>query len=168
MTGPSLPAGNSRRCMEVRQIAPSELKSLLALYQHLHDADDPLPDTTTVESIWQELMGNPRYRYFGAYAAEQLISSCTVTVVPNLTRGCKPYAVVENVVTHADHRGRGYGKAVLDEALSFAWSQGCYKAMLMTGRKDEATLQFYETVGFNRNDKQAFAMKAPSTKPGAR
>lgn len=153
--------------MEVRQIAPSELKSMLALYQHLHDTDDPLPDTATVESIWQELMGNPRYRYFGVYAAEQLVSSCTVTVVPNLTRGCKPYALVENVVTHADHRKHGYGKAVLVEALSFAWSQGCYKVMLMTGRKDEATLQFYEAAGFNRSDKQAFAMKAPFTKPGA-
>ncbi|MFH0129548.1 GNAT family N-acetyltransferase [Variovorax sp. VaC1] len=154
--------------MDVRQIAPSELKSLLALYRHLHDTDDPLPDTATVESVWQELMGNPRYRYFGAYAAEQLVSSCTVTVIPNLTRGCKPYAVVENVVTHADHRKRGYGKAVLAEALSFAWSQGCYKVMLMTGRKDEATFQFYESVGFNRSDKQAFAMKAPATKPGDR
>jgi hypothetical protein len=50
---------------------------------------------------------------------------------------------------------------VLAEALSFAWSQGCYKVMLMTGRKDEATFQFYESAGFNRNDKQAFIAKTP-------
>lgn len=145
--------------MKVRQISSSELKSLLDLYRHLHDVDDPLPDSATVEAVWQELLGNPRYRYFGAYAADKLVSSCTVTVVPNLTRGCKPYGVIENVVTHADHRKRGYGKAVLSEALSFAWSQGCYKVMLLTGRKDEATFQFYESAGFNRNDKQAFTAK---------
>ena len=57
---------------------------------------------------------------------------CTVTVVPNLTRGCQPYGLIENVVTHAEHRQRGYGKAVLAEALALAWSQGCYKVMLMT------------------------------------
>lgn len=153
--------------MEVRQIGPSELKDLLALYQHLHDVDDPLPDAASVEAIWQELQGNPRYRYFGVYVAEKLVSSCTLTVIPNLTRGCRPYGVVENVVTHAEYRKRGYGKAVLAEALSFAWAQGCYKVMLLTGRKDEATFQFYESAGFNRNDKQAFVAKAPPfTKPG--
>lgn len=151
--------------MEVRRIAPSELNSLLDLYQHLHKDDDPLPRTSEVEAIWQELQSNPRYRYFGVYVADKLICSCTITVVPNLTRGCKPYGLIENVVTHAEHRNRGYGKAALAEALSFAWSQGCYKVMLMTGRKDEATFKFYESAGFNRHDKQAFFAKAPRCLP---
>lgn len=147
--------------MEVRQIARSELQSLLDLYRHLHADDDPLPETSTVDAIWQELQENPRSRYFGVYVADKLVCSCTITVVPNLTRGCKPYGLIENVVTHVGHRQRGYGKAVLAEALSFAWSQGCYKVMLMTGRKDEATFQFYESAGFDRHDKQAFTAKPP-------
>lgn len=153
--------------MEIRQIDPTELNELLALYQYLHDVDDPLPDATAVDAIWQELLSNPRYKYFGVYAAEKLVSSCTVTVVPNLTRGCRPYGVVENVVTHVAYRKRGCGKAVLAEALSFAWSQGCYKVMLLTGKKDEATFQFYESAGFNRHDKQAFIAKAPAVAPAA-
>lgn len=152
--------------MEVREISASELKDLLALYQHLHEVDDPLPDAVTVEAIWREVLGNPRYKYFGAYAAEKLVSTCTLTVIPNLTRARRSYGVVENVVTHAEYRKRGYGKAVLTEAMSFAWSQGCYKVMLLTGRKDEATFQFYESAGFNRNDKQAFIAKVPSIKSG--
>jgi GNAT superfamily N-acetyltransferase len=146
--------------MEIRRIAPSELQSLLALYQHLHNEDEPLPEPSAVGAIWQELQSNPRYQYIGAYVAGKLVSSCTVTVVPNLTRGCQPYGLIENVVTHAEHRQRGYGKAVLAEALSLAWSQGCYKVMLMTGRKDEATFQFYESAGFDRHAKQAFTAKA--------
>lgn len=51
--------------MEVRRIAPSELNSLLDLYQHLHKDDDPLPEASTVEAVWQELQNNPRYQYFG-------------------------------------------------------------------------------------------------------
>lgn len=88
--------------------------------------------------------------------------------IPNLTRGCRPYGVVDNVVTHRDaHRApeAGYGKAVLAEALSVAWSQGCYKVMLLTGRKDEATFQFYASAGFNPHDQQAFIAKAPSSQP---
>lgn len=148
--------------MQVRQIAPSELSSLLELYRHLHDDDDPLPEASTIEAVWRELQGNPRYRYFGGYVDGNLVSSCTITVIPNLTRGCRPYGLIENVVTHAEHRHRGYGKAVLAEALSLAWSEGCYKVMLLTGRKDEATFQFYESAGFDRHEKQAFIAKEAS------
>jgi len=65
-------------------------------------------------------------------------------------------------VTDAHYRQRGYGKAILAHALAHAWSVGCYKVMLLTGRKSEATFQFYESAGFNRHDKQAFIAK-----PGA-
>lgn len=142
--------------MEIRPIARSELSELLALYTHLHADDDLPPDDGTAEQIWDELLGSGRYRYVGAYVDGQLVSSCTITVIPNLTRGGRPYGLIENVVTHADHRGRGYARAVLQDALAFAWAQGCYKVMLMTGRKDEATLRFYESAGFDRHGKQAF------------
>ena len=142
--------------MQIRPIARTGLSELLALYTHLHAGDDLPPDDGTAEQIWDELLGSGRYRYVGAYVDGQLVSSCTITVIPNLTRGGRPYALIENVVTHADHRGRGYARAVLQDALAFAWAQGCYKVMLMTGRKDEATLRFYESAGFDRHGKQAF------------
>jgi len=145
--------------MNIRLIHPNELNELLSLYAHLHKSDEPLPESSVVQAVWQELMANPRYKYFGGYVGNTLVASCTITVIPNLTRGCKPYGVIENVVTHASHRNKGYGKAVLAHALSHAWSTGCYKVMLLTGRKDEATLQFYESAGFDRHAKQAFHAK---------
>lgn len=147
--------------MQIRQIAPSELEELLALYRHLHEVDDPLPEPATVDAVWQELSSNRGCSCLGVYVQDKLVSSCTLIVIPNLTRGCKPYGVIENVVTHADHRGQGHGKAVLAAALSIAWSQGCYKVMLLTGRKDEATFRFYEAAGFDRHEKQAFIAKRP-------
>ena len=151
--------------MEIRPIARSELSELLALYTHQHADDDLPPADGTAERIWDELLGSDRYRYVGAYVDGQLVSSCTITVIPNLTRGGRPYGLIENVVTHADHRGRGYARAVLQDALAFAWAQGCYKVMLMTGRKDEATLRFYESAGFDRQGKQAFIARPAPTAP---
>lgn len=148
--------------MKIRLVNASELKELIELYKHLHRSDEALPSEATVQAIWKELLANPRYTYFGGYISEELISSCTMTVIPNLTRACQPYGVIENVVTHAAHRNKGYGKAVLAHALSHAWSQGCYKVMLLTGRKDEATFQFYEAAGFDRHEKQAFIAKPAS------
>jgi GNAT superfamily N-acetyltransferase len=145
--------------VKIRLIQASELDELLALYTHLHKSDDPLPHRSIVQAVWQELLTNSRYRYFGGYLDNELISSCTLTIIPNLTRGCRPYGVIENVVTHASHRNQGHGKAILTYALTHAWSVGCYKVMLLTGRKDEATLKFYESTGFDRYEKQAFIAK---------
>jgi GNAT superfamily N-acetyltransferase len=145
--------------MNIRRIQAKELNALLALYEHLHSSDDPLPSAAVAESVWRELMANPCYQYFGAYENDQLISSCTITIIPNLTRACRPYGVIENVVTHSDHRNQGHGKAILAAALAHAWSVGCYKVMLLTGRKDPATFQFYEAAGFDRHEKQAFIAK---------
>jgi GNAT superfamily N-acetyltransferase len=87
---------------------------------HLHAVDEPLPDVSVIRSVWNELMANPRHTLFGGYSDGELVSSCTLTVIPNLTRGCRPYGILENVVTHSAHRGKGYGRAVLREALASA------------------------------------------------
>ena len=148
--------------MEIRLLHKSDLKLLLALYHHLHDTDDPLPDEATIANVWGEIEQSSRYCYFGAFKDGELVSSCCLTVIPNLTRGCRPYGVIENVVTHKEHRKQGLGKAVLTHALQHAWTTGCYKAMLLTGRKDQATLDFYESAGFDPNDKRAFIAKPPA------
>jgi len=158
-TSARAPLSSVRPRMNIREIRPHELQLLLSLYAHLHERDDPPPSAAVAEEVWSEALANPRIKYFGGFASGSLVSSCTLTVIPNLTRGCRPYGVVENVVTHALHRGQGWGKAVLTHALDDAWRQNCYKVMLLTGRKDEATLRFYEHAGFDPHDKQAFVAK---------
>jgi GNAT superfamily N-acetyltransferase len=147
---------------EIRELQSHELHALLGLYAHLHRQDDPLPPDAVVEAVWAEALANPRIKYYGGFEADALVTSCTLTVIPNLTRACRPYGVIENVVTHAAHRGRGWGKAVLAHALRDAWHQHCYKVMLLTGRKDDAIFRFYEGAGFDRHGKQAFVAKPAS------
>ena len=77
-------------------------------------------------------------------------------IVPNLTRNIRPYAFIENVVTHAGHRGKGYATACLNYAKEIAVSANCYKMMLMTSAKTESTLNFYRQAGYNCTDKTAF------------
>ena len=85
-----------------------------------------------------------------------IVSSCTCVIIPNLTRGPRPYAWVENVVTHADYRGKGLATKCLDYAKELAVRENCYRIVLMTGSKLESTLKFYENAGYNRNDKTGF------------
>lgn len=144
----------------IRPLTHDDLDALLDLYYHLHANDVPLPERNDVEQVWRTALAMPGSRYYGAFDDSTLVAACAITVIPNLTRGCRPYSVIENVVTHEDHRRRGWGRAVMTAALDFAWSQRCYKVMLLTGRKDESVWRFYESLGFDRHDKIAFVARS--------
>jgi len=44
----------------------------------------------------------------------------------------------------------------LNYARDIAIENNCYKMMLLTGSKNEKTLNFYENAGYNGADKTAF------------
>jgi GNAT superfamily N-acetyltransferase len=88
-----------------------------------------------------------------------VVSSCYLNIIPNLTRNTRLYAVIENVITDQNYRNRGIGKAIMQYAINRTWEAGCYKVMLLTGRKEESTLEFYKSCGLESGLKTAFIMK---------
>lgn len=141
--------------MIVRAAGEKDLADMLVLYRHLHPGDPDLAPAIA-QAAWRVLLAHPGTTVFlGRLDSGLAVASCTMHTLPNMTRSAAPYGVIENVVTHDAHRQRGYGRAILRHALAQAWRQGCYKVMLMTGRRDAATLRFYEAAGFTR-DKTAF------------
>ena len=79
-----------------------------------------------------------------------------IIIIPNLTRGIRPYAFIENVVTHEKYRGKGLATECLNYAKKIAIENNCYKMMLLTGSKQKSTLDFYSNAGYNCTDKTAF------------
>ena len=88
-----------------------------------------------------------------------IAATCTLVVIPSLTRSAQPYALIENVVTDAA-RQSGFGRAVMQAAVAAAWAAGCYKTMLVTGSKSPATLRFDAGLGFSQT-KTGFHMRHP-------
>ncbi len=149
--------------MEIVSLKRESLEDLLSLYIHLHAKDEYCDDFSEYEKTWHEIDKQKNIQYFGAYENDILVSSCTITVIPNLTRACRPYSLIENVVTHSEYRRRGLATAVIKHALEFSWSCGCYKSMLLTGRKSEAVTNFYARAGFDGDSKNAFIAKPKNT-----
>jgi GNAT superfamily N-acetyltransferase len=139
-----------------REIKSDERDQLLELHKHLNTDDLPLPAETEVEAKWQEIVTDRKIHCIVADCEGKLVASCVLIIIPNLTRGAKPYGLIENVVTHAEYRKQGIGRELLQYALKIAWDHRCYKVMLLTGRKDEATLRFYENSGFIGGVKTGF------------
>jgi len=144
----------------IRPARPEDLPRVLDLYRHLNP-DDPQPDADKAECAWSALMGSDLTMVIVADAGGELVSTCTLVIIPNLTRRARPYGLIENVVTHPGHRRTGLGQAVLSAALKAAWNADCYKVMLATGSRREETLRFYEKAGFKRGGKTFFEARRP-------
>ena len=145
----------------IRAAEPADLPALQGLYRHLIPEDECCPDDKAAE-ILEKLRRFEGSAILLGFLGGDLVASCTVIVIPNLTRGGTPYALIENVVTDTGHRNRGLGKAILKAALDCAWAAGCYKAMLMTGSKKPSTLAFYEAAGFEQSKTGFQARRLPA------
>ena len=139
----------------VREIKREDLKELFELYLYLHEDSVPEMDSH-LEKTWDEIINDDNYHIIVKEVDGKIVSSCTCVIIPNLTRGIRPYAFVENVVTHEDYRKKGYARECLDYAKEISVRENCYKMMLLTGSKKPETLRFYENAGYNSNDKTAF------------
>lgn len=153
-------AVNSGDMVVIRAAAAGDLPTLLALYGHLNH-DDPELAPALAERRFAEILAHPGMTIFVAFAGNFAVSSVTLVVVPNLTRQGASYALIENVVTHADHRQRGHARALIHKAIATAWETSCYKVMLLTGSKEPATLRFYANCGFSQ-DKTGFQIRRPA------
>ena len=139
----------------VREVRHEDLNELLELYTFLHE--DSIPEMSDhLADVWNMIIEDSNHHLIVNEIGGKLVSSCVCVIIPNLTRNVRPYAFVENVVTHGDYRGKGYATECLDYAQKIAEKENCYKMMLLTGSKKPETLKFYENAGYNSSDKTAF------------
>ena len=139
----------------IREIQESDLEKLLNLYLFLHEEEVPVIDADT-QSLWHKIINDPNHHIIVVEENDEMLASCVCVIIPNLTRNTRPYAIIENVVTHEKCRNRGYATACLNLAKEIAQEEGCYKMMLMTSSKTESTHNFYRSAGYNSDDKTAY------------
>jgi GNAT superfamily N-acetyltransferase len=139
----------------IREAKEQDLWPLMSLYLHLHE--DRVPDGSAhLQTVWRSILHDPNHHLIVCEEDGRPVSSCVCVVILNLTRNVRPYALIENVVTHPDYRKRGLASQCLEYAKQIAKRENCYKIMLLTGAKDESTLNFYRKAGYSSGDKTAF------------
>lgn len=139
----------------LREAIQEDLFELLNLYLSLHEKEIP-GDSFHLQQVWSEMISDQRHHVIVKEVEGRIVSSCICVIIPNLTRGMRSYALIENVVSREEDRGKGYASACLEYAKQIAKEENCYKMMLLTGFKNASTQNFYKGAGYNSEDKTAY------------
>ncbi len=134
--------------MEIKKIEKRYINDLIELYNQL------LPNVKLVynkeiEDLYNLVDNSDFYNILIGVEDEMAVSSCSLIIIPNITHNQRPYAIIENVITHKNYRKRGYASKLLKYAINIAKEYNCHKVLLQTRRKEKSTLEFYKKLGFN-------------------
>ncbi|MGI5521331.1 GNAT family N-acetyltransferase [Micromonospora sp. CA-259024] len=113
--------------------------------------DDSRPDPARLATAWRDLHAQAGRRLLLAVAGDTFVGTLDALVAPNLTRGARPYMLVENMVVAAEWRRRGVARALMAAALEEAATADCYKIQLLSNARRTDAHQFYAAVGFSQS-----------------
>ena len=143
--------------MIIRKAISTDAEALKTLYfEHLTRFPPQEPQDM---AVWAEMLARfEKDEHMYLLVLEEdgvIVSSVQMAVIESLTHNVRPFAVIENVVTHFAHRNKGYASALLEKATEIAREQRCYKIFLETGSNKESTLNFYRKNGFELDTKHS-------------
>jgi GNAT superfamily N-acetyltransferase len=138
----------------------ADLRDVLALYHELRPHDPEIP-LDVARKAFAGILERDDVQIVVCDAGGARVATCMLAIIPNLAAGARPFGIIEHVVTLAAHRGRGYGRRVLDHALALAWERRCYKVTLLSGAQRPQAHRLYQSAGFDGDAERGFVIKAP-------
>lgn len=131
--------------MEIREARPGDIPAILDLIGQLGETDSPGP-AATAEHI-QSALGHPALLILLAESAGRPAGMLAATVRPNLYHGADAGYVDELVVDRAQ-RGRGIGRALLEEFLRRMRRRGCAEVGIGVLFGNVRAQRLYRELGF--------------------
>jgi GNAT superfamily N-acetyltransferase len=126
------------------------LAELLYQLTQLGEQPDAAPRPVEREvAALEALLADDRATCLVLEAEGRVAGTLTVYVLPNLSHGGDPMAVIENVVVDEAARGRGYGHVLMAAAEQIATAAGCFKIVLTSNRRRLDAHRFYQALDYN-------------------
>lgn len=143
----------------IREVNTQDANDMAELLRQLSSSDEASVTEETVKAIKAKIADMSQLEHmlvFGYELDGKIVGTCTLGRVEGLSKGCRPFAIIENVVVLDTIRNQGIGKQLVRHAMAQAEKWNCYKVILETGSKNEWKLRFYDNCGLTRGGKTAF------------
>lgn len=118
------------------------------LLNRLSPCPEPDPDR------WRrfcERLHDDHHQVFVLELDDGLAGAATLLIEDKLIHGMGRVGHVEDVVVDERHRGKGFGRALIDHAVAHAKKHGCYKVILDCAPENTG---FYARCGFHERGVQ--------------
>lgn len=138
--------------LEVREIELGDLKNgYFSTLKNLSELGFIQGDLVKAEQILNNIRANPLHKIFVAIDKEtsEVIGATTLLIEQKFIHNGGKAGHIEDVVTRKGFEGLGIGTALMDHALRFAKTAGCYKIVLDCS---EANISFYQKIGFRLHE----------------
>lgn len=132
--------------IEIREARKDDAPALVALLEQLHPRYPGEPRQAA--RLLTEILHIPRRSLLVATISGTVVGTVDLLIVPNITHGGRPWAIIENLVVDEAARETGVGRALVAEAVSRANHDGCYMLQLLSLLHRHDAHAFYRRLGF--------------------
>jgi GNAT superfamily N-acetyltransferase len=141
----------------VREALEEDLPRILVLlYQasqsSSHPAAAPEELTERHHQVFRAF-GGPFFHVLVLEVEGEILGTLHLYLVPSISRGGAPWAIVEHVAVDDTQRSKGYGEIQMNKAIGMAREVGACKVSLGSNVRRVASHRFYERLGFVASQK---------------
>jgi len=141
--------------LTVRKAISDDKQALKSLYKQL--VDKPNADEQAFDRVFGQIDKNGCYHLLVAVNDENKVVGTAMGIIcHDLTGGCNPFMVIENVVADEKARGTGVGKLLMNELESIARQNKCGYIILVSGMERADAHSFYEKLGYPKDRARGF------------
>ncbi|MDH5297935.1 MAG: GNAT family N-acetyltransferase [Desulfobulbaceae bacterium] len=154
MTGPSV---------TIRAATPADVDDLVRLLALLFAMEtDFAVDEARQRRGLAMLLASSQAVVLVAEAEGRVVGMCSGQLTISTAEG-GPALLVEDMVVHAQWRGGGIGRQLLEEIGSWAVRHGATRLQLLADRDNRAGLDFYQSIGWQTTNLICLRKRAEET-----
>ena len=138
--------------MNIREAKIEDLCAIVSLLatDKLGQKREDISDLKPYKKAFYEIKKDPYNHLLVAVSANLIVGTIQLTFIRNMTFRGSLRAQIEGVRTHADYRGQGIGRALIQYAINLAKDQNCHLVQLTSSKQRHEALSFYERLGFEK------------------
>ncbi|MGW2831440.1 N-acetyltransferase family protein [Streptomyces sp. NPDC001286] len=136
--------------LEIRPATADDVPEIVAML-----ADDPLgaerespDDLAPYLAALERLTSDPNQHLVVAVRENRVVGTLQLTIIPGLSRRGATRSIIEAVRIHADERGSGLGRQLIEWAIDASRREGCQLVQLTSDNTRTDAHRFYERLGF--------------------
>ena len=138
---------------EIRLAKETDISRILELYHELTVTTSQVEQSLSASwdnyrRVFAEISNNPGRELLVAEYDGEVVGTVALFIIPNLSHGATPYALVENLVVNHKYRRKGIGKKLMEYTIVRAKQEGCHRIELCSDKKRDEAHRLYRSVGF--------------------